>query len=58
MKYYVIYELTPGSNEDAKRIVCVRDKREDAQVVLDALHKTNYNFDFYKIEIVNRKDNV
>lgn len=53
MKYYVVYELYVGGT-DEKRVICIRDKREDAQLVLEALEKTNFSFDTYKIEIVNR----
>ena len=55
MKYYVIYDITPAEDGDDKRMVCIRDTREDAQTVLKALEETNVNFSYYKIEIVNRK---
>lgn len=55
MKYYVIYEVNLGvDEEEEKRIVCVRSTRELAQEVMDVLYKTDVDFNTYKIEVVNR----
>ena len=53
MKYYIIYEYKIGDVKDNNHIVCIRDTRENAQIVLEALKKTNTDFSTYKIEIHN-----
>lgn len=49
MKGYAIYELTPAPWGDDYRFICIRDNREDAQKVLDALYVTDYSFNCYEI---------
>lgn len=49
MKGYAIYELTPAPWGDDYRFICIRDDREGAQKVLDALYVTDYSFSVYVI---------
>lgn len=51
IKYWAVVEYTPAHPKgDWRRIVVVRDNREDAQRILKVLEETDINFEVYAIE--------
>lgn len=50
---YMVVEITPAPGGVDARVIVSRDRREDAQLVLDALERTNYLFSTYEIRDVD-----
>jgi hypothetical protein len=51
---FAIYSIDPDEhNNEVKRLVEVFDRREEAQVVLDALERVNVNWNYYRIEKID-----
>lgn len=53
MKIYVLYEITPDVDYTwDKRLILVRERKEDLEEILATIQKSNINFDDYVIEEV------
>jgi hypothetical protein len=55
MKVYVLYELTPDVDYTwDKRVLLVRERKEDLEEILATIQKSNVDFDDYIIEEVEQ----
>ena len=53
-KLFAIYELVPSLEGDDKRLLVIRERREDCEEIKRVLEKSNINFDYYVIEELKR----
>jgi hypothetical protein len=55
MKLYVLYEITPDVNYTwDKRVLLVRERKEDLEEILAVIQKSNVDFEAYVIEEVEQ----
>ena len=50
IKYWCLFEYCYDGNTDAKRHIIIRENRDECQIILDAINKSNINFEVYQIE--------
>ena len=50
IKYWGIFEYCPGPNGEEKKCVILRERQSECQEILNAIQKSNINFEVYQIE--------
>lgn len=55
MKVYALYEITPDVDYTwNKRLILVRERKEDVEEILAVIQKSNVDFEDYEIEEIEQ----
>jgi hypothetical protein len=50
IRYWGIFEYAPFAGGERKRCLVIRERQSECQEILNALEKSNINFEVYRIE--------
>ena len=56
-KLFAVYELVPDKKRYDKRLMIIRERKEDCEEILKCIEKSNINFDYYVIEELKEQAN-